>query len=113
MFQSSNFGEKIKKRLNSDTLDCLAKAVLLPLAPQDQKRRLISKISSLIEILSFDRNFETLSDSVSADADLKWCMLIIVKLSSLVSDIATVSSTTTTTLNRARINFSGMNLSKI
>jgi len=53
MFKSSSASEKIKRRLNFDTLKYLAKAVLLPSAPQDQKNRLISKIVHLIEMLSF------------------------------------------------------------
>ena len=104
---------KIKRRLNADTLDYLAKAVLLPMAPQDQKKRLISKIAYLIEMLSFNRNFETLIDSVVADAELKWCLLIIVKLSSLVPEISQASSRAMTILNRANVEFSEMDLKNI
>lgn len=100
------------KRLNQFTQD-----VFLPMPLGEAKALAIARIKDLIQILQDNADIDELIDGVTSDAEFKWCLFIIVKLSSVIykdfPEIALVASSAITILNYARESFSGMNLKSI
>jgi WD40 repeat protein/tetratricopeptide (TPR) repeat protein len=100
------------KRLSQFTQD-----VFLPMPIGKDKTLAILRVKDLIKILQGSSDIEDLVDGVTSDAEFRWCLFIIVKLSSVMfeefPEIALIASRAITILNYAYESFSAMQLQKI
>lgn len=122
-FSSSDGNERfsntllIENYLTDEKLIQFTQDVFLPMPLGEDKTLAIDRVKALIELLKIHDDIEHLVAGVSSDAEFKWCLFVIIKLSSVVyevfPEIALVASRAMTILNRAKISFSAMKLNNI